>query len=354
MKRVGYLWEEMIGLENLYRASRIARRGKRYRRSCAAFEFQLERELIALHEELRTKVYQPSGYRTFLIYEPKKREIAAAAYRDRIVHHALTGALQPIFERSFISYSFACRQGNGTHAAIRQCQEYAKRYPYVWKCDIRQFFPSVDHRILMDQIGRKIKDKHVLWLCNQILTHSPAVHLRNYLFPGDDLLTGLERPCGLPIGNQTSQFFANVYLNPLDHFIVEHFRGIGYLRYVDDFCVFAKTSADLVAIRHEVQGYCETLRLALHPTKNTIQRAVDGIRFLGNRVFPTHRLLVDENVNRFVRRVRVLVARYQQNKAKWPEIRARLTAWHGHAIQADTYRLRSRLYAKIVFRKGGR
>jgi len=354
VKRKGFLWDEMISLENLYAASRRARKGKRYRRSCAAFEYQLESELVALHHELRNKTYTPSPYRTFKIYEPKEREIAAAAYRDRVVHHALTDTLNTIFEPTFIANSFACRKGKGTHAAMRRCKEYAARYPYVWKCDIQQFFPSVDHRVLLSQIARKIKDPNVMWLCDQILCHSPATHFRRVLFPGDDLFTGIERPCGLPIGNQTSQFFANVYMNPLDHFIAETCRRSAYVRYVDDFLVFADRSGDLVELRKRVADFCEGLRLKLHPRKNTIQRCQDGIRFLGFRVFPTHVLLAHENVDRFVRRVRQLSKQYASGLVNWKEVQTRLVAWHGHAQQVNTFRLRSLLYGTMVFRKGSR
>ncbi len=352
MKRYGYLWKDMISIESLYRASRLARRGKRYRRSCAAFEFHLERELVSLHDELAAKTYRPSEYRTFRIYEPKEREIAAAAYRDRVVHHALTSRLSDIFEPTFIANSFANRKGKGTHAAVEKCQQYARRFKYVWKCDIKQFFPSIDHGKLIRIIERKIKDPDVRWLCENIISNSPATHFRHVIFPGDDLLTASERPCGLPIGNQTSQFFANVYLNPLDHAVQESFGAAAYIRYVDDFLVFANSTRVLVAIRHQVKAFCEALRLELHPRKNIFLRCEDGIRFLGFRVFPTHKMLCDENVNRFMRRAKKLAKRYSIGKSHWAEIRARLGAWHGHAIQADTWRLRTIVYAKLKFTKG--
>lgn len=354
MKRHGYLWEDMISIESLYRASRLARRGKRYRRSCAAFEFHLERELVSLHEELAGKTYCPSEYRSFRIYEPKEREIAAAAYRDRVVHHALTSRLSEIFEPTFIANSFANRKGKGTHAAVNKCQQYAGQFRYVWKCDIRQFFPSIDHGHLIQIIQRKIKDPDVIWLCNTILSGSPATHYRNTIFPGDDLLSASERPCGLPIGNQTSQFFANVYLNPMDHAVQESFGASAYIRYVDDFLVFADSTRELLSIRRKVKSCCEGLRLELHPRKNIFQRCKDGIRFLGFRVFPTHKLLCDENVNRFMRRMKKLAKGYSVGRVEWEEIRVRLGAWHGHAIQADTGRLRNIIYGKIKFTKGSR
>ncbi|HBE67465.1 MAG TPA: Retron-type reverse transcriptase [Planctomycetaceae bacterium] len=173
----------------------------------ARFEFALERELWALREQLVTKAYQPGEYRSIYIYEPKKRLISAAPYRDRIVHHALTGVLEPIFEPTFIFDSYACRAGKDTHAAVSRCQQFTRRFRSVLKADIRKFFPSMDHEILKSRLARKIKDPDVLWLAGLIIDNSNPQEDVTHYFPGDDLLTPLERACGIPIGNQTSQFF---------------------------------------------------------------------------------------------------------------------------------------------------
>src|SRR3954471_2978172 len=155
MKRQGNLWDGMNTFESLLRAAEKARRGKRFRPSPARFFFHLERELWRLHEELTTKTYRPGPYRTFSIYEGKARQISAAPFRDRVVHHALTGVLEPIYERSFIHDSYACRRGKGTHAAVDRCQAFARRFRYVLKADVRKFFPSIDHDILKAQVARK-------------------------------------------------------------------------------------------------------------------------------------------------------------------------------------------------------
>ena len=239
MKRHGNLWEQVISFEALLRAADTARRGKRFRPTVAAFHFDQERELWRLHEELSTKTYRPGAYRTFVICEPKPRQISAAPYRDRVVHHALVKVLEPLYERSFIADSYACRKGKGTHAGVDRCQQFARRFRYVLKADVQKFFPSLDHEILKGLVVRKIKDKDVLWLVGQIIDHSnPQEEVVNY-FPGDDLFTPSERRRGIPIGNQTSQFFANVYLDPLDHFVKDRLRIKGYVRYVDDFLLFA-------------------------------------------------------------------------------------------------------------------
>src|SRR5271155_1913177 len=159
MKRHGNLWEQVVSFEALLRAAEQARKGKRFRPAVASFHFDQERGLWRLHEELAAKTYQPGAYRSFFITEPKKRQISAAPYRDRVVHHALVHVLEPIYERTFIADSYACRKGKGTHAAVRRCQHFARRFLYVLKADIQKFFPSVDHEILKAQVARKVKDK---------------------------------------------------------------------------------------------------------------------------------------------------------------------------------------------------
>ncbi len=221
MKRQGNLWEGIISFENLLLAAHAAARGKRFKPGVARFLFDLESQILRLREELASKSYRPGPYRTFTIYEGKTRQISAAPFRDRVVHHALTGVLDPIFDRSFIVDSYACRRGKGTHAAVNRCQQFARRHGYVLKADVRKYFPSIDHEILKTLITRKIKDLDVLWLVGLIIDRSNPQGPVLMWFPGDDLFTPTERRRGLPLGNQTSQFFANVYLDPLDHFVTD-------------------------------------------------------------------------------------------------------------------------------------
>lgn len=351
MKRHGNLWNQVVSFEALLHAAEEARRGKRFRPAVAAFHFDQERALWKLHEELSTKTYRPGAYRSFFIFEPKKRQISAAPYRDRVVHHALTGVLEPIFEKTFIADSYACRKGKGTHAGVNRCQEFARRFRYVLKADIQKFFPSLDHEICKDLVARKIKDKDVLGLVNQIIDGSnPQEDVSNY-FPGDDLFTPGERRRGIPIGNQTSQFFANVYLDPLDHFVKDRLRIKGYVRYVDDFLVFSDDKGHLADVREQIRAFLTRLRLVLHPKKCAVLPVADGIRFLGYRVFPTHRLLPKENVRRFRRRVRRMQEEYAAGRATFAEVYQRLQSWNGHARQANTYRLRCWLFDTIRFQR---
>ncbi len=351
MKRHGQLWPKLIGFPNLLEASRRARRGKRSRDNVAAFELDLERELCRLQDELRTKSYVPGPYRAFFIHDPKKRLISAAPYRDRVVHHALCQVLQPVFEPVFIADSYASRPGKGTHAALDRCTQFARRYPYVLKCDVRKYFPSIDHALLKASIARKIKDPDVLRLVGLIVDHSNEQEAVQEWYPGDDLFTPGERRRGLPIGNQTSQFFANVYLNAFDHWLKEEWRLPAYLRYMDDFLVFSDDKAQLKTVRAACAAYLTQWRLRLHPNKSVISRTRDGVRFLGMRVFPDHRLLPRSNLVRLRRRIRWMQRAYAAGRLDWPEIHCRLMSWQGHALHADSFRLRERTFAEAVFQR---
>jgi retron-type reverse transcriptase len=348
MRRVGYLWDRLTAFDNLLAAARRSARGKRFRPAVLAYHVRLEDELFELQDQLRGHTWTPGPFHDFYITHPKRRLIHAAPYRDRVVHHALVGVLEPIFEKTFIADSFASRKGKGTHAGMRRCQEFARRYRWAWKADIRHFFPSIDHQVLQARLARKIKDPDVLWLAGRIIAHSPPPDDPVGLGSAD--LPGGPRRRGLPIGNQTSQFFANVYLDPLDHFVKEHLR-LAFVRYVDDFVLFADDKRPLQQARARVAEVLAGLRLRLHPTKDAVFPVRQGIRFLGYRVWPTHVKLAPDNVYRFRRRLRRLSDRYHRHQIEWPEAARRILSWWGHAGQADTWRLRWRLLDEILYRR---
>ena len=350
-QRVGHLWDELISFDNLLRAATKACRSKRFRPSVASFHLDLERQLWRLHEELATKTYRPGPYRTFTIHEPKKRLISAAPYRDRVVHHALVNVLEPVYERCFSSASYACRTGKGTHAAVDRCQQFVRRYRYVFKGDVQKFFPSMDHAVLKGLLARKIKDANVLWLAGLLLDHSNPQEEVQHWFGGDDLFGPTDRRRGLPLGNQTSQFFANVCLDPLDHFLEDRLRGGGYVRYVDDFLAFADDKRQLMELRRQVADMLAGLRFAVASDQERIFPTRQGVRFLGYRVFGSHRLLAPANVWRFRRRLRHLQSQYACHALDWIDVWPRLASWIGHARQADTYRLRRRLFFEHRFRR---
>ena len=175
MKSYRNLYLQIISWHNLYTAWRKARKGKRGKVPAASFEYHLEENLLALQDELTHKNYRPGAYNSFYIHEPKRRLISAAPFRDRVVHHALSNIIEPIFERSFVAGSYANRLGKGTHRALDRCQKYSRRFRFVLQCDVRQFFPSIDHAILRRQLARKIRDEDTLWLIDQILAGGGAV-----------------------------------------------------------------------------------------------------------------------------------------------------------------------------------
>lgn len=354
MKRVGNLWPRLISFANVVQALRRASRGKRGRPDVAAFLFDQERQLPQLVQELDAGSYQPGPYRTFRIYEPKPRMISAAPFRDRVVHHALCNVLEPIFEQCFIADSFACRKGKGTHAAVDRFTHYARRFAYVFKGDIQKYFPSIDHAVLKGCVARKVKDRRVLQLAFRIIDHSNPQEPVFALYAGDDLWTLAERRRGLPLGNQTSQFFANIYLNTFDHFVKEDLRAPGYIRYVDDFVLFHDDKKWLAEARQRCREFLAGLRLKLHSAKAVISRVADGTRFLGYRVFPAYRLLPKHNLKRLRKRIREMQSGYAIGTTVWQEIRNRFAGWSGHANRADTFRLKERILRDMIFVRGDR
>jgi len=241
------LYDQLCTWENLWEAWRKAAKGKRGRVPTACFEYRLADNLLLLQEELGDQSYCPGEYHSFYIHDPKRRLISAAPFRDRVVHHALCNVIGPAFERSFIADSYANRVGKGTHRALDRCQEFARRYRYCLSLDVVRFFPAIDHAILRATLARKVDDPDVMWLVDRILAGGAGVLRDEYpmvYFPGDDLFA-VHRPRGLPIGNLTSQFWANCYLNPFDHFVKRELRCPAYLRYVDDTLFFDDDKARL-------------------------------------------------------------------------------------------------------------
>ena len=352
MKSYKHLYPDVYAFPQLVRAGRKARLGKRARPYVARFDFHLEEELLRLEAELRTSTYVPGPYREFVIIEPKVRLICAAPYRDRVVHHALIQVVEPRFDRTFISDTYACRLGKGAHRAVDSFTRFCRRNRYVLKSDIEKYFPSIDHAILYDLLCRRIADPGVRWLIKTILEHSnPRNRGIRYLPQDTDLFTPVERRRGLPIGNLTSQFFANVYLNGLDHFVKETLRCRDYIRYCDDFVILDNRVARLREVKREVEGYLASLRLAVHLKKCVVSRTERGTDFLGYRVFPSHRRVRAQNARRFTRKLRRLRARYRQGTLSLDQVCRSVRSWIAHASHADSWRLREDMFSESVFRR---
>ena len=351
MKTYNRLFQQLCSFENLLSASRKAQRGKRFQDEVARFNFHLEKELYRLQEELQTQTYRPGAYHEFHIYEPKLRMISAAPYRDRVVHHALCNVIAPIFDRTFIFDSYACRKGKGTHKAVNRFTEFSRKNNYVLKCDIKKYFPSIDHGVLKSQFRRKIRDAQTLWLMDLIVDSSNPQEYVHAYFAGDNLLTSLDRHRGIPIGNLTSQFFANIYLNGFDHFVKEDLRCKHYIRYVDDFVVLDNDKVHLHQVKAAMEGYLARFRLKLHEHKCQIFPVKDGTDFLGYQVFPTHRRLRKSAVTRARRRLRRLQRDYSSGKILWGDVNHSVQSWLGHVRHADTYGLRRSVFSEIFFRR---
>jgi len=246
-----------------------------------------EREIATLREELLSGAYAPGNYRFFEIREPKRRLIAAAPFRDRVVHHALCNMIAPVLMRRFIARSFSCQIGKGTTAARECCRKLVNRYQYVLKCDVSKFFPNIDHSIRFEKLSSEISDEAVLGLIWKILgsyRSGPEVPVR--LFPDDDLVEAAARPRGLPIGNLTSQLWANYFLDDLDHWITEFQRHGAYVRYTDDFLLFGNDKRRLWELQSGIRYRLMAIRLALAEPKSRLLATREGMPFCGFRFLP--------------------------------------------------------------------
>ncbi len=343
------LFEKIVSFENLLLAACRAQKGKRFNLNTGRFNFFLEKELFKLQEELKNKTYKTGKYRQFFVHDPKKRLISAAPYRDRVIHHAFCNIIEPIFDKTFIDDSFACQIGKGTHRAIFRCQSFLRKNRYALQCDIQKYFPSINHNVLFDILTRKIKDQKTLWLGKLIIDSAKGLKLLTDEEAKDNNLYNINST-GMPIGNLTSQFFANLYLNELDYFVKFNLRERYYIRYMDDFLVFHNDKVHLSKLRSEIAQFLESrLKLKLHPKKSTLFPIRLGVAFLGFRLFKDYRRLKKENVKRFLKRMKKLQKLFSEGLISTNEISNSLRCWLAHASYGNTYNLRKKILPKIDF-----
>jgi len=266
------------------------------------------------------------------------------------VHHALVRVIEPLFERRFIEDSFACRRGKGTHAGMRRAAHFARAYRYALKCDVRKYFPHIDHGTLLRQLGRVVGDEKVLQLCADILgSHRDGE--RYEIPPGGDLFDLQAFPRGLPIGNLTSQFWANVYLNPMDHFVKHQLRCRGYVRYMDDFLLFGDDRTELRRWGRAVKKKLAELHLDMHPDKYRLMPTRRGVDFCGFVVFADGRIRVrSDTLRRFHRRYRGMLAAVRRREKTSSDITASVRAWIGHVSHAQSWNLRRAVLCGAVTR----
>lgn len=342
--RVMNLQARLCEWENIRLAYQNASRGKRGRGATASFEMLLADNLLELQSELREQTYQPGGYTSFHIHEPKKRLISAAPFRDRVVHHALCNGTVPFFEKIFILDSYANQKGKGTHRALARCTQFSRRFKYVLQCDVKQFFPSIDHAILMETLEKMLPDDSVMWLIKKILASGKDVLSEEYemvYFPDDNLFS-INRLRGLPIGNLTSQWWANCYLNPFDQFVKRELGCRGYVRYVDDFLLFSDKKSELLDWREKVLKRLERFRLTLHEGSAYPKPVTEGIPFLGFQIFPDYRRLKPRKGYAFRRKMFHLL-----KSASHEKVNLSLRGWINHVGYGDTFGLRRSLLGEF-------
>ncbi len=310
MKTYNHFYSNVCALENLQDAYKKTRVGKAITPVIKEFEKNLDKELLALQQELKTLTYTPKQLKKFIIRDPKTRTIHASHIRDRVVHHALMNVIQGIFEPTFIKDSYANQIGKGTHKAVQRLDEFKRKVTkngrlvknpknansvsgWILKADIKHYFDTVDHDILLNIVGRRIKDKEVIELINTIL--------KNFYTK--------DHGKGMPLGNLTSQFFANVYLNELDYFVKHELKVRYYLRYVDDFVILHPSKEQLILWKKEIDHFLkEKLKLEIHPDKSKIIPLQNGITFLGYKIFYHHKLLRKSNLRRFEKKFNDAIA----------------------------------------------
>lgn len=356
-----------FNFQNLYRAYLACRKNKRHTYHAAKFELNLESELLKLERELQNGTYKISRSICFVVTTPTLREVFAATFRDRVVHHLLYNFLEPIFEPKLIAHSFACRTGKGIHHSLeylqkclRQVTQNGREPAYFLHLDIKGFFMSLDKDILFEQIIRQVKDPKLIWLAKLIIYHDPTTDFTSKsdkaLFdciPPHKSLFHVPKNQGLPIGNLTSQFFANVYLNELDQFAKRRLKSKYYLRYVDDFLFLSPNKEQLKKWRDEVSVFLkDRLGLELNIKKQILQPTDKGVDWLGYIVKPG-RVLVRPRVVRAFKRQLSLI-----NKAILPfagsdppietieKMLATVNSYLGFFQHADTFKLRTKLHNK--------
>lgn len=259
--------------------------GKKSKIDVLEFKHNLADNIISLHEDLANRTYLHGGYEAFKISDPKPRDIHKASVRDRLLHHAIYRVLYPFFDRRFITDSYSCRLGKGTHKAVKRFNQMARsesrnnhRTCWILKCDIRKFFASIDHDVLARILGEYISDENIMRLLGNVIESFSS---------GND--TGR---IGLPLGNLTSQLFANIYLNELDQWVKKDLRVKNYIRYADDFVILSSDRRYLENIIPQIADFLELrLKLRLHDKKVFIQTYASGVDFLGWVNFPDHRIL---------------------------------------------------------------
>ncbi|MBI4983460.1 group II intron reverse transcriptase domain-containing protein [Candidatus Woesearchaeota archaeon] len=300
------------------------------------FESDLKNNLSLLRTELLLRYYQPRPLETFILREPKTRKISKSHFRDRVIHHAFCNIIEPMFEKSFIYDYYANRIGKGAFKAIERFEHFSRKVTknntlptYALKADVRHYFENVNHNILLHILKLKIKDERIIWLVKKILkNHS------------------LDK--GMPLGNLTSQFFANVYLNELDQFVKHQLKAQYYLRYVDDFVILHSSPIILEEWKSKIDFFLyEHLALELHPDKSKIVPISRGIDFLGFKIFSHYQLIKRRNLRKFQRKLRENISLFENKQIDYDKLYDFMEGWVAYAKHANTYTTRMNILSRF-------
>ncbi len=333
MKSYDNLYEEIISLKNLILAWKKARKGKTKRNYVKEFERNLPQNLKILHDELKNQTYKPEPLKTFILRDPKTRVISKSAFRDRIVHHALCNIIEPIFDKLFIYDSCANRKGKGTLFALKRFERFQRKVThnlskeaFCFKADIKHYFREINRKRLLDIINKKIKCKNTINLIKLILSN-------------------FDEDKGMPLGNLTSQFFANIYLNELDCFVKHKLKAKYYIRYVDDFVILNVSKKQLIIWRECIICFLkEKLNIELHPEKSKIVSLSNGVDFVGFRILYYFNILRKRNINKMKSKI---------NNFKKGLIDKKIfldifNGWNAYSKWSDNYKLTENLNSKLV------
>lgn len=365
---------DKFSYENLYRHYLACRKTKRNTYNALRFEVNQERELLALQTALIDRTYQPKPSVCFITKRPKLREIFAADFRDRVVHHVLVDYLESIWEPIFIHDSYACRKGKGVHGGVKRLQKFIRQVTSNGQCrawylqlDIRNYFMRIDQSVLWEKLAPKIKNDDMRWLAKLLVFHDCA---KDFIFRGDpyelkkvpehkSLITAPTNK-GLPIGNLNSQFFANVYLNTLDQFVKHTLTCKYYLRYCDDFVLLANNPDQLMQWKLQIADFLEReLLLELNPTRERLRPVSDGVDFLGYIVRKDYLLVRRRVVNHLILKLKAFeeelvkvegsVIYFYFDEQQLNKLHAMLSSYLGHFKLANAYKLWRKIWTRFGF-----
>lgn len=354
MKRIGNIYPKIYDFENLYCAYLEARKCKRYRQEVMTFTANLEENLIEIQNELIWRTYRVGRYHEFYVHDPKKRLIMSLPFKDRVVQWAIYRQLNPLLDKRYISTSYGCRNGGGSHRAVAKLKQYIREQPgtaYILKMDISKYFYRINHDVLMGILEGIIKDKDLLWLLETIIRsdHNFGIEVDDWNYTGKRLSN-----VGMPIGNLSSQMFANLYLNGADHFAKEVLGCKYYIRYMDDVVIVDTDKQRLWKVLHAMDDYF-TNKLALKlNNKTSIRTETQGVDFCGYRIWRDHIRLRKKSALKMKHRLRYLRKAYARGEVDVKTVRDTLMSYLGILQHCDGYQLTEKVLRDLVLTKGGR